>query len=92
MYYLLLYKTVEDYIAKRAPYRDEHLAHANASHDRGELVMAGALSDPADGAVLVFQGDGPEVAERFARNDPYVRKGLITEWSVRRWIVVIGGE
>ncbi len=92
MYYVLFYKTVDNYVERRAPYRDQHLAYANAAHDRGALVLAGALDEPADGAVLVFQGDGPSVAEDFATNDPYVKAGLIAEWSVRPWTVVIGGE
>lgn len=91
MYYILLYKTVENYVERRAPYRDAHLAYANAAHERGELVMAGALDEPADSAVLVFKGEGPSAAEKFAQNDPYVKDGLITEWKVRPWTVVIGG-
>jgi hypothetical protein len=91
MFYLLIYKTVENYVEKRAPYRPEHLGYANAAHARGEIVMAGALADPADSAVFVFKADSPAVVEDFARDDPYVKAGLITEWSVRPWTVVIGG-
>ena len=92
MYYILFYKTVDNYIEKRAPYREEHLTYARAAHQRGALVMAGALAEPADGAVLVFKGQGSSVAENFAKDDPYVKNGLITEWQVRPWTVVIGGE
>ncbi len=91
MYYLLIYKTVEGYVEKRAPYRPEHLANSNAAHARGELFMGGALGDPADTAILVFRAESPSAAEEFARNDPYVKAGLIREWSVRPWTVVIGG-
>jgi uncharacterized protein YciI len=91
MHYLLFYKAVEGYVEKRAPYREEHLAYARAAYERGDLVMAGALSEPADGAVLVFKGESPASAEDFARNDPYVRAGLIAEWRVRAWNVVFGG-
>jgi uncharacterized protein YciI len=91
MYYILFYKTVDNYVEKRAPYREEHLAYAKAAIERGELVMAGALAEPVDGAVLVFKGESPSVAEDFAKNDPYVKNGLITEWQVRLWTVVIGG-
>ena len=90
MHYILYYKTIDGYIEKRAPHRAAHLAVARAAHERGELLMAGALADPADAAVLVFKGAGPEIAEDFARQDPYVRNGLIREWSVRPWTVVIG--
>ncbi len=92
MYYLLFYETVDGYVEKRAPYRPEHLDLAQKAFEKGELVMAGALADPADGAVLVFRGEGPDGAESFARRDPYVKNGLIAKWYVRPWTVVIGGE
>ena len=91
MYYILFYKTIKDYLEKRTPLRDAHLAYANASHERGELLIAGALAEPADGAVLVFKGDSPAAAEEFAKNDPYVLNGLIIEWKVRPWSVAVGG-
>jgi hypothetical protein len=62
------------------------------AHARGELMLAGALGDPPDGALLVFRGETPEVAERFARADPYVTNGLVSHWRVRPWAVVIGGD
>ncbi len=91
MYYILFYKTVDDFIEKRAPYREEHLDYANAAYKRGVLMMAGALAEPADSAMLVFKGEGAIVAEDFAKHDPYVKNGLILEWQVRPWTVVIGG-
>lgn len=91
MYYVLIYRTGEGYVEKRAPYRPEHLAYGNEAHARGELIMGGALAEPADTALLVFRADSPRVAEEFARNDPYVKAGLIKEWTVRPWTVVIGG-
>jgi len=90
-YYLLIYKTVDNYVEKRAPYREEHLSYSNAAHARGELFMGGALSDPPDTAILVFRAADRSVVEDFAQNDPYVKAGLITSWSVRPWTVVIGG-
>jgi uncharacterized protein len=89
MYYILFYKTVENYTEKRKPFRELHLAYAKASQKRGELFLAGALTEPADSAVLVFKGDSPKAAEEFAKNDPYVLNGLIKEWNVRQWNVVI---
>jgi uncharacterized protein YciI len=91
MHWLLLYELVDDYLERRTPLRPEHLGLAEAAHERGDLVMAGALSDPADGAVLVFRGDDASAAEAFALADPYVREGLVRAWQVRPWTVVIGG-
>ena len=90
MYYILFYTTVENYIERRAPFRVEHLGLVHEFRNDGRLFMAGALAEPSDGAVLVFRGDTPQAAHDFADRDPYVRNGLITEWSVRPWMVVTG--
>lgn len=90
MYYVLFYKTIDNYIEKRAPFREEHLRLANAARSNGSLIMGGALANPADEALLVFKAERAQVAEDFAKNDPYVKNGLITEWRVREWTVVIG--
>ena len=89
MYYLLLYDVVDEFTERRAPYRDEHLKRARAASDNGELLLAGAFADPADGAALVFRGGDQSVAERFAVNDPYVTAGLVKHWTVRKWTVVV---
>src|SRR2546423_6980954 len=85
MHYLLFYDVVPDYVERRAPLREEHLALARAAHARGELVLGGALADPVDGAVLVFRGDSPAAAEAFAAADPYVPPRLATPWRVPAW-------
>lgn len=90
MQYLLFYDVVEDYVARRAPLRAAHLAHAQTFVERGELILGGALARPVDGAVLLFRADSPAVAERFAEADPYVREGLVTRWWVREWTTVVG--
>ena len=88
-YYLLLYTTVPDYLTQRQPHRAAHFAHLQSAIDRGELLLAGAYADPADGAALVFRAERSAV-EHFARTDPYVRHGLIEQWTVRVWTVVAG--
>jgi uncharacterized protein YciI len=88
-YYILVYKTVENYIDKRAPFRQEHLGLAEHYSKRYGLVMAGALDDPADEALLVFKGETDEAARRFVQNDPYVKNGLIQAWYIRKWKVVV---
>ncbi len=90
MHYLLLYDVVDGYVEKRAPFRELHLGYANVAVARGELLLGGALADPVDGAVLLFRGDTPAVAEAFARADPYVKNGLVTRWRVRPWTTVVG--
>jgi uncharacterized protein YciI len=89
-HYLLFYEAGADYEERRKPFRAAHLAHARAAAARGELVLGGALANPADGAVIVFRGDSPAVAEAFAKSDPYVMKGVVKRWHVREWITVVG--
>ena len=89
-HYLLFYDVVEDYAAKRMPFRAAHLEHARKSCARGDLILGGALADPIDAAVLLFQGASPDAAEEFARNDPYVKNGLVIRWRVREWTTVAG--
>ena len=92
MHTILFYDVVDDYVEKRAAFRGLHLEHARQAHARGELLLAGALAEPADGAVLVFRGDSPDAAVAFAKADPYVKNGLVTAWRVRKWATVVGGE
>jgi hypothetical protein len=91
MHWLLTYDLADDYLERRGALRAEHLGLADAAHERGELLLAGALVDPADRAVLVFRAEDAAVAEDFARHDPYVDAGLVLRWEVRPWMVVIGG-
>ena len=90
MHYLLMYDVVSDYAERRLPLRAAHLAHAWAAVDRGELVLGGALADPTDGAVLLFECDSPTPVEAFVAADPYVQNGLVTRWRVRPWTTVVG--
>jgi hypothetical protein len=91
MHWLLIYDVVDDYAARRAAFRDVHLDLAWGAADRGELVLGGALGDPVESALLLFAGDGPQAAERFARADPYVANGLVKRWRVLPWNTVVGG-
>jgi uncharacterized protein YciI len=92
MHYLLFYDVVADYVTKRAPFRAAHLEYARRAVERDELVLGGALANPADGAVLLFRGASPAVAEAFAAADPYVLNGVVLKWRVREWTTVVGKD
>ncbi|HLW80287.1 MAG TPA: YciI-like protein [Terriglobia bacterium] len=91
-YFALIYYLVDDFVTRRVVHRDEHLHLAREAHARGELLLAGALAEPADRALLVFRIADRRIAEAFARRDPYVSKGLVTRWEVRSWTVVVGND
>ena len=90
MHFALIYEIVDNFAEKRTPYRNAHLAKVQQAHDDGKLVLAGALADPIDGALLIFRGPTQEAAETFAKADPYVTSGLVKKWRVRKWMTVIG--
>jgi len=91
-YYALIYETVDDYVARRAEFREQHLRMARGVRERGELMLAGAFDDPVDRALLIFRADDKSKVEEFARNDPYVVNGLVKRWEVRQWKVVVGQD
>jgi hypothetical protein len=89
MHLLLEYSLADDYLERRAALRGEHLALARAAFERGELLLAGALPDPYDRALLVWTAER-QVVEDFVARDPYVVHGLVTGWTIRPWNVVVG--
>jgi uncharacterized protein len=84
MHYLLIYDLAPDYLERRSEFRGAHLSLAWQAHERGELILGGALAEPNDQAILLFQGDSPAAA------DPYVSNGLVASWRVRPWTTVVG--
>ncbi|SNS17298.1 hypothetical protein SAMN06893096_102343 [Geodermatophilus pulveris] len=88
MHLLLEYTLADDYLQRREALRADHLALVRAAHERGEVLLAGALPDPYDRALMVWTAPR-EVVERFAAADPYVVHGLVTSWTVRPWNVVV---
>lgn len=92
MHYLLIYYLSPDYLERRGEFRNEHLSMAWKACESGEMVLGGALQDPADRAVLLFEGNTPEAAETFAKSDPYVKNGLVEKWEVRPWMTVVGDD
>lgn len=91
-YYALIYHLVEDYLERRTQFREEHLKLAQDANENGHLVLAGAFSDPPDKALLIFKVDDKSIIKKFVDNDPYVKNGLIKEWEIREWTVVIGRD
>ena len=74
LYYLLLYDVVDEFTERRAPYRDAHLKLARAASDNGELLLAGAFADPADGAALVFRAATSRSRSASQRTTPTSRR------------------
>lgn len=91
-HYLLFLDFSETYEARRPEFRNEHLTKAWAAVDRGELIYAGALTDPLDTGVILFKGENAEIVEKFVKEDPYINNGLVRSWRIREWATVVGNE
>jgi hypothetical protein len=89
-YFILTYLVTHDYMERRGDYRKEHLDLADKYHKKGSLIMGGALSRPEDKAVLIFRSEKIELVQAFVKADPYVKHGLVEDWDIREWTVVVG--
>lgn len=87
-HFILTYTLASDYLERRGVLRDEHLRLAWDAADKGALLLAGAVGDPPESALLVFTDE--RAARAFAEGDPYVRAGIVTDWRVRPWLTVVG--
>jgi uncharacterized protein YciI len=91
-YFAVFYDVIDDFVARRAAFREKHLRRVSESYASGELLLGGALADPADRALLIFHAHDKGVVESFIHNDPYVTNGLVKKWEIRPWNVVSGNE
>ncbi len=89
-HYLLQYQLSDDYLTRRAEFRQGHLTQAADAAQQGLLLLGGAVGDPIDSALLLFQTDTPGQIEAFAKADPYVVHGLVTQWQIKPWHTVAG--
>ena len=84
----LHYTYVDNMLEKRQPHRAAHLAYASKKNSQGDVIMGGALSNPVDAGIIICRSVA--AAEAFAASDPYVINGLVTEFQVREYNVVVG--
>lgn len=91
-YLLLTLDYVEDILEKRDPYRAEHIAGAKAEEEAGRCVLAGALQNPTDKGVFVFKDCDEGYVRDFVERDAYVKAGLVTGYTIRPWLVVVGAQ
>lgn len=90
MYYILQYTLCSDYLDRRKSFRASHFDYLTPYHDSGQLMLGGAYDDPTNGAMLLFKVGDTGIIEDFAKNDPYVRGGVVINWEIRKWNIAIG--
>ena len=88
--FILEYVYVADILEKRTPYRPEHIKLAE-DYNKSGIILSGGPFIPPTGAVFIFSADEKESVEAFVAKDPYVAAGLVTQYTIKEWNVVIGG-
>ncbi len=63
-----------------------HIKRSHELHEKGTLLMSGAFIDKKDEplstmAVLTTR----EAAEEYIKGDPFVMKGMVSNWYIREW-------
>jgi uncharacterized protein len=67
-------------------HRPEHRSYLRALADAGELIVAGPFGGSgAPGGLLVLDVASPDRATEIADDDPFYRRGVIADRSVRSW-------
>ena len=91
-YYILTYTFAENYLEKRTPYRKDHFEVAKAAVAAGDLLLGGATEGPGETGVLIFQVKEKSQVEAFAKQDPYVKNGIVISYDIKEWNVVLGSK
>lgn len=89
--FLVVYRYVPDMDRRRSEHRDDHLDWLRDLADAGRLVLAGAVLDPLDSAVIVIRAQDLYDVRRTLLDDPYARANLITEVTTRPLGLAVGG-
>jgi hypothetical protein len=90
MYFLLTYELTANYLTKREEFRDAHLNLAMSYVNNGSLCLGGALQPSASQALLVFKCKNARIVEELANQDPYVLSGIVSQWHIHEWHIVLG--
>mmetsp|Transcript_4094 Transcript_4094/g.9857 ORF Transcript_4094/g.9857 Transcript_4094/m.9857 type:complete len:156 (+) Transcript_4094:211-678(+) len=89
--FLLRYDYIPEVLEKRGPHRAEHIALAQKFIEEGTCLSGGPTGDVGGevptGALFVFAD--ADAAKSYAENDPYVSNGIVTNYSVEEWTVVV---
>jgi uncharacterized protein len=86
---VLLYRSAPDVMTKAPLHFPAHRQRVDAFHRRGELLAVGTWADPREGSMAVFRTRA--AAEEFARDDPFVKNGVVASYEIKDWDEVLLG-
>ena len=73
-HFVLTYRYVDDYMARRDAFRAEHLARLQKAVDDGLVLAAGVLPESLS-ALIVCRANSADELRAFAKDDPYYHAG-----------------
>ncbi len=86
VFFVTLYDSFDDAIAKAPDVIATHRARSNEFHAKGTLLMAGAfLNNPGEALGTMAILTTREAAEEYARGDPFVLNDMVSKWYIREW-------
>ncbi len=63
-----------------------HIKRTKQFHEQGKVIMAGAFLDrPNEPLSTMAVLTSREAAEEYAKGDPFLLKGMISNWYIREW-------
>lgn len=92
--YLLKYEYIPDVLEKRGPHREGHIGLAKKLIEENKCLSGGPTGEPnmevPTGALFVFTD--LDSAKYYVDNDPYVKNGIVTKYTIEEWNVVVKKE
>jgi uncharacterized protein YciI len=70
------------------PVHRQYLATLKAN---GQLVASGPFTDDS-GALIIYEAESPEAAEKLLQGDPFHQNGIFISWKLRPWNPVIANR
>ena len=53
-------------------------------------MFSGPVRDAPDVALMLIRSESREGVNQFVSKDPYVAAGVVTDWSIMEWDILIG--
>ncbi len=89
--FVLQYHYVDNMLDKRDPFRAGHLEHTKLHIEQGHLMAGGGFLPEVKRGMLLFRTEERSTVEAFAKNDPFVKGGLVTHHEIFEWGILVGG-
>ena len=77
--------------AKIQEFRPTHRQYLATLKERGQLAASGPFTDDS-GALIIYEADSPEEAEKLLQGDPFHHNGIFLRYQLRPWNPVIANR